>query len=58
LPYRSTPVPQTWPSIARRKRLAAERREADAARLRAEALEYDRKWRQYLEDERPKQEAS
>ena len=45
--YRSTPVEQTWPSLAARKRLAAARRECEAARLRVEADDLDRRWQEY-----------
>jgi hypothetical protein len=37
-----------YPGLATRKRQAAERREAEAVRLRAEALELDRKWREHV----------
>jgi hypothetical protein len=35
------------PARAQHKRLAAERREAQAARLRSEAAEIDRQWREF-----------
>lgn len=47
MPYRSTPIEQTFPSRAAIKRKAAERREAEAVRLRAEAAEYDRRWAEH-----------
>jgi hypothetical protein len=47
MPHRSTPVEQTWPGRAKRKRMAAERREQEARRLRYEAEEFDRKWAAY-----------
>jgi hypothetical protein len=47
MPYSSTPIEQTWPSLARRKDLAAERREREARRLREEAAEYRRRWAEY-----------
>jgi hypothetical protein len=52
LPYRSTPAPQTFPGQATRKRQAAERHEAEAIRLRAEALELDKLWREHVRAER------
>jgi hypothetical protein len=48
MPHRSTPVEQTWPSLAARKRRAAERREQRAAELRAEAVELERRWHEYV----------
>lgn len=42
--YRATPIEQTYPSRAALKRKAAERREAEAVRLRAEAAELLRSW--------------
>jgi hypothetical protein len=45
--HRSTPPEQTWPSLATRKRMAAERREQEARRFRLEADELDRKWAVY-----------
>ena len=44
---RSTPPEQAWPSLAKRKRMAAERREQEARRMRLEAEELDRKWSAY-----------
>jgi hypothetical protein len=43
-----TPLEQTWPSLAARKRLAAEKREREAARMRAEADDLERRWRDYV----------
>jgi hypothetical protein len=48
LPYRSTPPEQSWPAHAALKIKAAERREAEAKRMRAEAAELERLWRAYL----------
>jgi hypothetical protein len=48
LPYRSTPREQSWPAHAALKIKAAERREAEANRMRAEAAELERLWRAYL----------
>lgn len=45
--YRSTPREQTFPSLATRKRMAAAKREREAARLRAEADALDLRWREY-----------
>lgn len=47
MPYRSTPPEQTWPSQVTRKRMAAEKREAAAARFRAEADDLERRWIEY-----------
>jgi hypothetical protein len=47
MPHRSTPVEQTWPGQASRKRMAAERKEQEARRQRIEADELDRKWAAY-----------
>ena len=47
MPHRSTPPEQAWPSLAKRKRMAAERREQEARRMRLEAEELDRKWSAY-----------
>jgi hypothetical protein len=44
MPHRSTPREQLWPPIAKRKRMAAERKEQAARQLRYEADELDRKW--------------
>jgi hypothetical protein len=43
-----TPREQTWPSLAARKRQGAIKREREAARLRAEADQLDRKWAAYV----------
>lgn len=48
MPYASTPLQQTWPSLAARKRRGAEKREREAARMRAEADDLDRRWREYI----------
>jgi hypothetical protein len=42
-----TPPQRTLPSLAARKRLAAERHELKAIRLRADAAELDRRWREF-----------
>lgn len=47
MPYRSTPIEQTYPSLAARKRRSAERREMQAAVMRGEAADYERRWREY-----------
>jgi hypothetical protein len=49
MPARITPTPSehTYPARAGHKRLAADRREAEAARLRAEADELDGLWNEY-----------
>jgi hypothetical protein len=46
--YRSTPPEQSWPAHAAIKIKAAERREADARRMRAEAAELLRLWDAYV----------
>jgi hypothetical protein len=57
VPHRSTPPEQTWSSLAKRKRMAAERREQEARRMRLEADELDRKWSAYrVERDAAKQE--
>lgn len=48
MPYASTPLQQTWPSLAARKRAGAERREREAERMRAEADELEARWRAYV----------
>jgi hypothetical protein len=48
VPHRSPPPQQTLPSIAKRKRLAAAKREREAAVFRAEADAIDRQWRDFL----------
>ena len=45
--YRSTPLEQTYPSIAARKEKAARRKELEASKLRAEALAYRRAWQEF-----------
>jgi hypothetical protein len=54
--YRSTPREQSWPAHAALKIKAAERREAEAERMRAEAAELLRLWDVYLagRDAKPK----
>lgn len=47
MPYRSTPPEQYGRAHAVGKRRAAERREREAKRLRAEADELDRIWYEY-----------
>jgi len=44
LPYASTPIEQTWRAHAATKRRGAEKREREAARMRAEAEELERRW--------------
>lgn len=44
MPYRSTPRQQSWPAHAALKLKAAERREAEAEVLRAEAAELLERW--------------
>jgi hypothetical protein len=44
MPYWSPPPQQLWPSQAKRKLIAAERREQEARTLRIEAAELTRKW--------------
>jgi hypothetical protein len=46
--YASTQPENSLPARAAHKRLAAERREAAAARLRSEAAELDRRWREHV----------
>jgi hypothetical protein len=48
MPHRSTPPEHTFPGLATRKRMAAEKREREAAKMRAEAAVLDRKWREYI----------
>jgi hypothetical protein len=47
MPHRSTPLEQTWPSLASRKDAAAAKHEARAAQLRAEAATLRHAWRTY-----------
>jgi hypothetical protein len=47
MPHRSTPVEQTWPARAKRKRISAERLEQQARTKRLEAEEFDRKYAAY-----------
>jgi hypothetical protein len=47
VPNRRTPEEQTFPARAAAKRKAAERCEARAHRLRAEAAELERRWDTY-----------
>jgi hypothetical protein len=47
MPHRSTPVEQTWPARAKRKRMSAERLEQQARTKRLEAEEFDRKYAAY-----------
>lgn len=58
MPYASTPLQQTWPSLAARKRAGAEKREREAERMRAEADELDRRWREYVAKRDAKRRAS
>jgi hypothetical protein len=48
VPHRSTPREQAWPAHAASKIKAAERREAEAKRMRAEAAELQRLWAAYV----------
>jgi hypothetical protein len=48
MPRRSIPSEQSLVASAGHKIKAAERREAQAARLRTEAAELQRRWREYL----------
>jgi hypothetical protein len=47
MPHPTTPPQHTLRGLAARKRLGAERREQEAARMRAEADELDRRWADY-----------
>jgi len=53
MPHPSPEPERTLPSRAAHKRLAAERREAAAAKLRAEADELDRRWREHRAERYP-----
>jgi hypothetical protein len=48
MPYRSTPAVQTLPGRAAVKRRAADRHEAEALKLRAEAAAYEAEWLAYI----------
>jgi hypothetical protein len=58
VPPRSTPPEQTWPGLAKRKRIAAERKEQVARRLRIEADELDKKWAVYCAARATERQAS
>lgn len=47
MPHPPVPLQQTWPSLAARKRLGAAKREREAARMRAEADDLERRWNDY-----------
>jgi hypothetical protein len=58
MPYRSTPPEQRGRAAAGQKRKAAERREREAKRLRAEADELDRIWFEHRAQEIAKKQAA
>lgn len=58
MPYPSPDPERILPSRASKKRKAADRREAEVLRLRAEADECDRRWQEYKERRRQELEAA
>lgn len=57
MPRPSPPPERSFPARAQAKRLAAERREIAAVRLREEAEELDRRWREFCAKQNAKSSA-
>jgi hypothetical protein len=58
MPYPPVEPERTLRPLAERKRLAAERRETQAATMRAEADELDRQWAEHMARRKAEEQAA